>query len=47
MKKIFVVFINVFCYYGIEELMGFWLGEVMEFVEEVIKVGFLVDYVSF
>ncbi|WP_417638581.1 type 1 glutamine amidotransferase domain-containing protein [Enterococcus faecalis] len=46
MKKILVVLTNVSRYHGTEEPTGLWLGEATEFVEEVTKAGFSVDYVS-
>ena len=44
--KILVVLTNVSRYHGTEEPTGLWLGEATEFVEEVTKAGFSVDYVS-
>ena len=45
-EKILVVLTNVSRYHGTEEPTGLWLGEATEFVEEVTKAGFSVDYVS-
>ena len=41
-----MVLTNVSRYHGTEEPTGLWLGEATEFVEEVTKAGFSVDYVS-
>lgn len=46
MKKILVVLTNVSQYKGDDEKTGLWLAEATEFVDEVTKAGFEVDYVS-
>ncbi|MFH0373449.1 MULTISPECIES: type 1 glutamine amidotransferase domain-containing protein [Streptococcus] len=46
MKKILVVLTNVSQYKNDEEKTGLWLAEATEFVDEVTKAGFEVDYVS-
>ncbi|MGM7635011.1 type 1 glutamine amidotransferase domain-containing protein [Bacillus sp. Hm123] len=46
MKKILVVLTNVARYENTTEATGLWIGEATEFVEEVTKSGFEVDYVS-
>ena len=46
MKKILVVLTNTIKYLGTQQATGLWLGEATEFVDEVTKVGFSVDYVS-
>ncbi|GLC88883.1 type 1 glutamine amidotransferase domain-containing protein [Lysinibacillus piscis] len=46
MKKILVVLTNATRYQGTTDATGLWLGEATEFVEEVTKQGFEVDYVS-
>ena len=45
-KKILVVLTNVSQYKNDEEKTGLWLAEATEFVDEVTKAGFEVDYVS-
>ncbi|MGQ7462729.1 type 1 glutamine amidotransferase domain-containing protein [Streptococcus suis] len=45
-KKILVVLTNVSQYKNDEEKTGLWLAEATEFVDEVTKSGFEVDYVS-
>ncbi|MGY4797220.1 type 1 glutamine amidotransferase domain-containing protein [Lysinibacillus fusiformis] len=46
MKKILVVLTNTTHYENYNEATGLWLGEATEFVEEVLKAGYTVDYVS-
>ena len=46
MKKILVVLTNTIKYLGTDQATGLWLGEATEFVDEVTKAGFSVDYVS-
>lgn len=46
MKKILVVLTNITRYANTTEATGLWIGEATEFVEEVTKSGFEVDYVS-
>lgn len=46
MKKILVVLTNTIEYKGTDQATGLWLGEATEFVDEVTKAGFEVDYVS-
>ncbi|MCH4007916.1 type 1 glutamine amidotransferase domain-containing protein [Companilactobacillus sp.] len=46
MKKILVVLTNYAQYGKRKEATGLWLGEATEFVREVNKAGFDVDYVS-
>lgn len=46
MKKILVVLTNTIKYLGTQQATGLWLGEATEFVDEVTKAGFSVDYVS-
>lgn len=46
MKKILVVLTNTTRYHGTTDATGLWLGEATEFVDEVTKKGFAVDYVS-
>lgn len=48
MKKMLVVVTNVSKYQGVEinRPTGLWLGEAVHFVDEVIKNGYEVDYVS-
>ena len=45
-KKILVVLTNITRYANTTEATGLWIGEATEFVEEVTKSGFEVDYVS-
>ena len=48
MKKMLVVVTNVSKYQGvdIDRPTGLWLGEAVHFVDEVLKKGYEVDYVS-
>ena len=46
MKKILMVLTNNGKYGNNDEATGLWLAEATEFVEEVTKAGFKVDYVS-
>lgn len=46
MKKILVVLTNTIRYGNTNQATGLWLGEATEFVQEVQKHGFEVDYVS-
>lgn len=46
MKKILVVLTNITRYVNTTEATGLWIGEATEFVEEVTKSGFEIDYVS-
>ena len=46
MKKILVVLTNTTRYHGTNDATGLWLSEATEFVDEVTKAGFQVDYVS-
>lgn len=46
MKRILVVLTNTTRYQRTTDPTGLWLGEATEFVEEVEKAGFTVDYVS-
>lgn len=46
MKKILIVETNIQRYQNTDEPTGLWLGESTEFVDEVTKAGFLVDFVS-
>ncbi|GEO57470.1 type 1 glutamine amidotransferase domain-containing protein [Companilactobacillus bobalius] len=46
MKKVLVVLTNTIEYKGTDQATGLWLGEATEFVDEVTKAGFEVDYVS-
>ncbi|WP_300559827.1 type 1 glutamine amidotransferase domain-containing protein [Companilactobacillus sp.] len=46
MTKILVVLTNTTRYHGTTDPTGLWLGEATEFVDEVTKAGFDVDYVS-
>lgn len=46
MKKVLVVLTNTIEYKGTDQATGLWLGEATEFVDEVPKAGFEVDYVS-
>lgn len=46
MKRILVVLTNQATYGHKNEATGLWLGEATEFVEEVTKKGYKVDYVS-
>lgn len=46
MKKILIVETNVTRYAKTKEPTGLWLGEAAEFIAEVKKAGFEVDYVS-
>ncbi|MNO15941.1 Molecular chaperone Hsp31 and glyoxalase 3 [compost metagenome] len=46
MQKILVVLTNISRYENSNEATGLWLGEATEFVKEVIKAGYVVDYVS-
>lgn len=46
LKKILVVLTNVAYYANDEEKTGLWLAEATEFVEEVSKAGYEVDYIS-
>ncbi|MFH5811511.1 type 1 glutamine amidotransferase domain-containing protein [Companilactobacillus sp. FL22-1] len=46
MKKILLVLTNTTRYHNTHEATGLWLSEATEFVEEVTKAGFKVDYVS-
>lgn len=46
MKKILVVLTNTTRYKGTTDPTGLWLSEATEFVDEVTKTGFEVDYVS-
>lgn len=45
-KKILVVLTNQATYWTDPEETGLWLAEATEFVEEVTKAGYAVDYVS-
>lgn len=45
-KKILVVLTNIDHYAHDDEKTGLWLAEATEFVEEVTKAGYAVDYVS-
>lgn len=46
MKKILIVLTNTTRYQGTTDATGLWLGEATEFIDEVTKAGFAVDYVS-
>lgn len=46
MKKILIVLTNTTRYQNTHDATGLWLSEATEFVDEVTKVGFKVDYVS-
>lgn len=45
-QKILVVLTNIDHYVGDSEKTGLWLSEATEFVDEVTKAGYEVDYVS-
>lgn len=46
MKKILIVLTNTIRYKNTNDATGLWLGEATEFVDEVVKAGFSVDYLS-
>lgn len=46
MRKVLIVETNVQNYQGTDEATGLWLGETIEFVNEIQKYGIDVDYVS-
>lgn len=46
LKKVLVVLTNVSQYKNDQEETGLWLAEATEFVEEVTRAGYEVDYVS-
>ena len=46
MSKVLIVETNVTRYQNTKEPTGLWLGEAAEFVDEMIKAGVAVDYVS-
>lgn len=46
MKKVLVVVTNISRYPNQEHATGLWLGEAVHFVDEMIKEGYKVDYVS-
>ncbi|QIL50324.1 type 1 glutamine amidotransferase domain-containing protein [Weissella coleopterorum] len=46
MKKILIVETNIQNYQGTHDPTGLWLGETVEFVDEIQRFGFDIDYVS-
>ena len=46
MGKILAVLTNTIEYNGTDQATGLWVGEATEFVDEVTKAGFDIDYVS-
>ena len=46
MKKILLVLTNQETYGNTSEKTGLWLSEATEFVQEVSKAGYEVDYIS-
>lgn len=46
MKKILIVETNIQNYQGTHDPTGLWLGETVEFIDEIQRFGFDIDYVS-
>lgn len=46
MKKILIVETNIRTYGAIDKPTGLWLGELIHFYDEMVKMNYEVDFVS-